>query len=128
VLATGVVLFFPFFLLLTLSSENAGVTNVTYFLYRGIADLIRNILLTNVPLKTFSMFRFIFFIFLVIFTANLLGLNPLFFATTAAFVFPLLLSGTYFIGINFLLVWQAGFTFVQFFIPSGLPVLIVPLI
>lgn len=104
-LASFGVLFFPvFFFFSSYRAVSLSALNIAQFGFHSCFSLIRSILLTNVPLKTFSMFKFVFYIFLVIFTANLFGLNPLFFSTTAAFIFPLLLSGTYYIGINFLLI------------------------
>jgi len=65
---------------------------------------------------------------LYILTANLLGLIPFSFATTAQLVVAFGLSFSLFIGVTLIGVIKHGLHFLSFFLPSGAPIALAPLL
>jgi ATP synthase subunit 6 len=66
--------------------------------------------------------------FLYILTANLIGLIPFSFAITAQLVIAFGLSFSLFIGITLIGIIRHGFKFFSFFLPSGAPLELAPLL
>src|SRR5260370_8477416 len=73
-------------------------------------------------------FPFIYSIFFYILIANLISNVPYSFAVTASGVVSLGLSLTIFIGVTILALSIHGIKFFSFFIPSGTPLALVPLL
>jgi F-type H+-transporting ATPase subunit a len=73
-------------------------------------------------------FPFIYSIFFFILIANLISNVPYSFAITASGVVSLGLSLTIFIGVTILALFKHGIKFFSFFIPSGTPLALVPLL
>jgi F-type H+-transporting ATPase subunit a len=73
-------------------------------------------------------FPFIYSIFFYILFANLISNVPYSFAVTASGVVSLVLSLTIFIGVTILALSIHGIKFFSFFIPSGTPLALVPLL
>jgi len=73
-------------------------------------------------------FPFIYSIFFFILIANLISNVPYSFAVTASGVVSLGLSLTIFIGVTILALIKHGIKFFSFFIPSGTPLALVPLL
>lgn len=67
-------------------------------------------------------------VFIYILTANLLGLIPFSFATTAQLVVAFGLSFSLFIGVTLIGVVKHGLHFLSFFLPSGAPIALAPLL
>lgn len=70
----------------------------------------------------------VFTSFLYILAGNLLGLIPFSFATTAQLVVAFGLSFSLFIGVTFIGVQKHGLHFLSFFLPSGAPIGLAPLL
>lgn len=73
-------------------------------------------------------FPFIYSIFFFILIANLISNVPYSFAITASGIVSLGLSLTIFIGVTILALFKHGIKFFSFFIPSGTPLALVPLL
>lgn len=73
-------------------------------------------------------FPFIYSIFWYILIANLISNVPYSFAVTASGIVSLGLSVTIFIGVTILAFYSHGWKFFAFFIPSGTPLTLVPLL
>lgn len=70
----------------------------------------------------------VFTTWLFILTANLIGLIPFSFATTAQLVVAFGLSFSLFIGVTLIGVIKHGLSFLSFFLPSGSPIWLAPLL
>ena len=70
----------------------------------------------------------IFTTWLYILTSNLLGLVPFSFATTSQLVLAFGLSFSLFIGVTLIGVLKHGVHFMSFFLPSGAPISLAPLL
>ena len=70
----------------------------------------------------------VFTSFLYILAGNLIGLIPFSFATTAQLVVAFALSFSLFIGVTFIGVKKHGLHFLSFFLPSGAPIGLAPLL
>lgn len=66
--------------------------------------------------------------FLYILTSNLIGLIPFSFATTAQLVLAFSMSFSLFIGVTLIGVQKHGLHFLSFFLPSGAPIWLAPLL
>nr|AZB86622.1 ATP synthase subunit 6 [Endoconidiophora resinifera]AZL93775.1 ATP synthase subunit 6 [Endoconidiophora resinifera]AZL93792.1 ATP synthase subunit 6 [Endoconidiophora resinifera]AZL93806.1 ATP synthase subunit 6 [Endoconidiophora resinifera] len=73
-------------------------------------------------------FPFIFALFIFILINNLLGLIPYSFASTSHFILTLSLSFTIVIGATILGLSKHGLKFFSLFVPSGVPLALVPLL
>ena len=70
----------------------------------------------------------VFTVFLYVLVANLLGLIPFSFATTAQLVIAFGLSFSLFIGVTLIGLSIHGLHFLSFFLPSGAPIALAPLL
>ena len=70
----------------------------------------------------------VFTAWLYILTANLIGLIPFSFATTAQLVVAFGLSFSLFIGVTLIGILKYGLHFLSFFLPSGAPIWLAPLL
>ena len=93
-------------------------------LYRFITSLVREQLGHN-GTKYISI---VFTVFVYILTANLLGLIPFSFATTAQLVVAFGLSFSLFIGVTLIGIIAHKLHFLSFFLPSGAPIALAPLL
>lgn len=97
----------------------------TESLYSFISNLVSEQLgPTNAP-KYVSI---VFTVFLYVLSANLLGLIPFSFATTAQLVVAFSLSFSLFIGVTLIGILKHKLHFLSFFLPSGAPIGLAPLL
>nr|YP_025788.1 ATP synthase F0 subunit 6 [Tupiella akineta]AAQ18747.1 ATP synthase F0 subunit 6 [Tupiella akineta] len=97
----------------------------TEMLYDFVSSLVHEQLgPTNAP-KYVSI---VFTVFLYVLVANLLGLIPFSFATTAQLVVAFSLSFSLFIGVTLIGVVKHKLHFLSFFLPSGAPIALAPLL
>lgn len=73
-------------------------------------------------------FPFIFGLFLFILVNNLIGLIPYSFASTSHFILTFFISFTVVLGATFLGLQKHGLEFFSFFVPSGCPLGLLPLL
>ncbi len=72
-------------------------------------------------------FPLIFTLFMFILFANLLGLIPYSFTTTSHIIVTFAMAIMVFIGVTLLGIITHGFRFLKFFVPSGVPIVMIPL-
>jgi len=92
--------------------------------FQSLNTMVREQIGTNMEIY----FPFIYSIFFYILIANLISNVPYSFAVTASGVVSLGLSLTIFIGVTILALSIHGIKFFSFFIPSGTPLALVPLL
>jgi F-type H+-transporting ATPase subunit a len=92
--------------------------------FQSLNSMVREQIGSNMEIY----FPFIYSIFFFILIANLISNVPYSFAITASGVVSLGLSLTIFIGVTILALFKHGIKFFSFFIPSGTPLALVPLL
>jgi F-type H+-transporting ATPase subunit a len=91
--------------------------------YEFVANMIRD----NVGTEGRRYFPFIFTLFMFILFGNLLGLLPYSFTFTSHIIVTGALALTVFIGVTMVGIFRHGLHFFSFFVPSGVPAVMMPL-
>lgn len=91
--------------------------------YEFIAGLLRD----NVGSEGRKYFPFVFTLFMFILFANMLGLLPYAFTTTSHIIVTFILAMVVFIGVTIVGLVRHGAHFFSFFVPSGVPMAVMPL-
>ena len=92
--------------------------------YTFIADMVRE----NAGHDAMRFFPFIFSVFMFIFFANMIGMFPYAFTVTSQIVVTFALAGVVFVGVTLTGFALHGFRFLKVFVPSGVPVVLLPLV
>ena len=93
-------------------------------LYGVVDNMTQEVLHENAP----TYFPFVLTLFLFILFCNVLGLIPYSFTVTSHIVVTLALALTVFIGATIIGFIRNGFGYLKLFMPSGVPVLLLPLV
>jgi len=93
-------------------------------MYEFVAEMVRS----NVGNEGRPYFSFIFTLFMFILFSNLIGLIPYSYTVTSQIVVTFAMALFIFIGVTIIAVVKHGFHFFSFFIPSGAPKALLPLI
>jgi F-type H+-transporting ATPase subunit a len=91
--------------------------------YEFIANMIRD----NVGRAGMKYFPFIFSLFLFILFGNLLGMIPYSFTFTSHIIVTFAMAFVVFLGVTVIGFVRHGFGFLKIFVPSGVPVFLLPL-
>ncbi|MCK5546087.1 MAG: F0F1 ATP synthase subunit A [Rhodospirillaceae bacterium] len=91
--------------------------------YEFIAGLLRD----NVGTEGRRFFPFVFTLFMFILFANMLGLMPYGFTITSHIIVTFVLAIVVFIGVTAVGIMRHGLKFFSYFIPSGVPAAVLPL-
>jgi F-type H+-transporting ATPase subunit a len=128
VMATGCVL-----ILLLYSMQRAALVptrlqSVSEIAYEFVANMVRQ----NAGDGGMKFFPVIFTIFMFILSMNLIGMIPLpklgAFTVTSHIIITFAMAAFVFIGVTLVGIFKHGFGFLKLFVPSGVPVLLLPLI
>ena len=92
--------------------------------YEFIANMIRD----NVGQAGRKYFGFIFTLFMFVFAGNLLGMMPYSFTYTSHIAVTFAMAAVVFIGVTVIGFMKHGLHFLSFFLPSGVPVVMAPLL
>jgi len=92
--------------------------------YEFVAKMVRD----NVGDAGQKYFPFVFTLFMFVLASNMLGMIPYAFAVTSHIIVTLMLAGTVFIGVTVIGFVTHGIGFLKFFVPSGIPKVLVPLL
>lgn len=103
----------------------SGWQLIVEFIYEFI---FFNVLSENVKKNGSLYFPFFFTVFSFIFFCNLIGLIPYSFTVTSHIVITLGFATVAFIGINIIGIQTHGFHALSFFLPSGAPIALAPLL
>ena len=98
--------------------------SVAESIYELVYDITHDVLHENA--RTY--FPFVLTLFVFILFANVLGLIPYSFTVTSHIIVTLALALTVFIGATLIGFWKHGFKYLKLFVPSGVPVLLLPLV
>jgi ATP synthase subunit 6 len=109
-----------------LASYNNGVATTYDFALRSLYQLVKSIVNENLYIHKQQYFTVVFFLFLTLMVANLVGMVPYSFTVTSSFVVTFFLALTHFVAINHLAAVRYGWKAMDLFLPSGAPLAIAP--
>ena len=92
--------------------------------YEFIANMIRD----NVGQEGRRYFPFIFTLFMFVLAGNMLGMLPYSFTYTSHIVVTFAMAGVVFVGVTLIGFAKHGMHFFSFFLPSGVPIAMAPLL
>jgi F-type H+-transporting ATPase subunit a len=98
--------------------------SVAEICYEFVENTIRN----TAGEEGMKFFPFVFAIFMFVLFANVLGLLPYAFAVTSHLVITATLAAIVFLTVIIYGLWRNGLRFFKLFVPSGIPIYILPLI
>jgi F-type H+-transporting ATPase subunit a len=115
------------FLFLTTSSRGlvpGRAQSVTEVLYEFVAGMLRD----AAGPAGMKFFPLVFALFTFILVANLLGMFPYFFTVTSHLIVTVALALIVFLVVIAYGFWKNGLRFLKLFVPSGVPVVLMPLV
>jgi F-type H+-transporting ATPase subunit a len=92
--------------------------------YEFVANMVRD----NVGTGGMKYFPFIFTLFMFVLALNMLGMLPYSFTVTSHIIVTFALAAFIFIGVTIIGFWKHGIGFLKFFVPSGVPFVMLPLL
>ncbi len=92
--------------------------------YEFVANMVRD----NVGTDGMKYFPFVFTLFMFVLTLNMLGMLPYSFTVTSHIIVTFALAAFIFLGVTLLGFWKHGIKFLKFFVPSGVPFVMLPLL
>jgi F-type H+-transporting ATPase subunit a len=92
--------------------------------YEFVANMVRE----TAGTEAMRFFPFVFTLFLFILALNLLGMIPYSFSVTSQIIITFALALTVFIGVTVIGFVKHGVGFLKFFVPSGVPMVLLPLL
>lgn len=92
--------------------------------YEFVANMVRD----NVGAAGQKYFPFVFSLFMFVLFCNMLGMIPYSFTVTSHIIVTFALAAAVFIGVTIIGFAKHGFGFLKFFVPSGVPVALLPLL
>jgi len=92
--------------------------------YEFVANMVRD----NVGTSGMKYFPFIFTLFMFVLVLNMLGMVPYSFTVTSHIIVTFALAAFIFIGVTLIGFWKHGIGFLKFFVPSGVPFVMLPLL
>lgn len=95
-------------MLVFLNMYNFNLTNNFDFILRNIYQLVQSVVRANLYIRKQQYFAVLFYLFLTLFVANLVGLLPYSFTVTSSFIVTLFISLLHFIGVNIVGASQHG--------------------
>lgn len=98
--------------------------SVAEITYEFVANMVRD----NVGSAGQKYFPFIFSLFMFVLFCNMLGMTPYSFTVTSHIIVTFALAAIVFIGVTIIGFAKHGLGFLKFFVPSGVPVALLPLL
>jgi ATP synthase subunit 6 len=109
-----------------LAVYNSNLNNNYDFISRTVYQLVKSIVKENLHIRKQQYFTVLFYLFVTLLFANLIGLLPYSFTITSSFVVTLFISLMHFTGVNIIGASQHGWELNNLFLPSGAPLAIMP--
>ena len=110
------------------SNKNGSTPSRLQVLIEMSYDFIANMVKDNVGNGGKPYFPFIFTLFLFILFGNVLGMVPYNFTYTSHIIVTFGLAGFVFIGVTIIGILKHGINFLKFFVPSGVPIALLPIL
>ncbi|MGI9379080.1 MAG: F0F1 ATP synthase subunit A [Methyloligellaceae bacterium] len=122
-----VVVIVGLFLFLSVKSRSlvpGRMQSVAEIMYEFVANMIRD----NVGTAGMKFFPFVFTLFMFVLGCNMIGMVPYSFTVTSHIIVTFALAAVVFIGVTIIGFVKHGIGFVKFFVPSGVPAPLLPLL
>ena len=110
------------------SKKNGSAPSRLQVLVEMSYDFIANMVKDNVGNGGKPYFPFIFTLFLFILFGNVLGMVPYNFTYTSHIIVTFGLAGFVFLGVTIIGILKHGINFLKFFVPSGVPIALLPIL
>lgn len=124
VIAAAVITLAALFAMRNGSLVPGRMQSVVELSYQFVANMVRD----NVGTEGMKYFPFIFTLFVFVLTLNMLGMVPYSFTVTSHIAVTFALAAFIFIGVTLIGFWKHGAGFLKFFVPSGVPFVMLPLL
>ena len=92
--------------------------------YEFVSNMVRD----NVGTDGMKYFPFVFTLFMFVLALNMLGMVPYSFTVTSHIIVTFALAAFIFLGVTLLGFWKHGVKFLKFFVPEGVPFVMLPLL
>jgi len=92
--------------------------------YEFVANMVRD----NVGTDGMKYFPFVFTLFMFVLVLNMLGMIPYTFTVTSHIIVTFALAAFIFLGVTLIGFWKHGVKFLKFFVPEGVPFVMLPLL
>jgi F-type H+-transporting ATPase subunit a len=124
VIAACLITLFTVFAMRRNSLVPTRLQSVAELSYEFVANMVRD----NVGTDGMKYFPFVFTLFMFVLALNMLGMIPFSFTVTSHIIVTFALAAFIFIGVTLIGFWKHGWKFLKFFVPSGVPFVMLPLL
>jgi len=124
VLAVGLILAF----LILSTGRRAIVPTRAQLMSEMLYEFVANMVRSSAGTAGMKFFPFVFSLFMFVLVANLFGMIPFFFTVTSHIIITFALAALVFAVVIIYGFWKNGLKFLKLFVPSGIPMYILPLV
>ena len=124
VLAVGLILAF----LILSTGRRAIVPTRAQLMSEMLYEFVANMVRSSAGNAGMKFFPFVFSLFMFVLVANLFGMIPFFFTVTSHIIITFALAALVFAVVIIYGFWKNGLKFLKLFVPSGIPMYILPLV
>jgi len=124
VIAAALITLFTLFAMRRGTLVPGRMQSVAEISYEFVANMVRD----NVGTEGMKYFPFVFTLFMFVLALNMLGMMPYSFTVTSHIIITFALAAFIFIGVTLIGFWKHGIKFLKFFVPSGVPFVMLPLL
>lgn len=110
------------------TQKRALVPNRVQLVSEMLYEFVANMVSDSAGKAGMKFFPFVFSLFMFVLVANLFGMVPFFFTVTSHIIVTFALAMLVFIVVVVYGFWKNGFGFLKLFVPSGVPMYILPLV
>jgi len=114
--------------LLTSTTRRALVPGRWQLMAEMSYEFVANMVKTTAGTEAMKFFPLVFSLFMFILIANLFGMFPYFFTVTSHIIITAALALLVFLTVIIYGFWRNGLKFLKLFVPSGIPIYILPLV
>jgi len=124
ILTTGLISVY----LLASTRKRAMIPNRFQVVSEMLYEFVANMVTGSAGKEGMKFFPFVFSLFMFILVANLFGMVPVFFTVTSHIIVTFALAMLVFLTVVIYGFWRNGPKFLKLFVPSGVPIYILPLV
>lgn len=110
------------------TQKRALVPNRVQLVSEMLYEFVANMVSDSAGKAGMKFFPFVFSLFMFVLVANLFGMVPFFFTVTSHIIVTFALAMLVFVVVVIYGFWKNGFGFLKLFVPSGVPMYILPLV
>lgn len=110
------------------TQKRAMVPNRVQLVSEMLYEFVANMVSSSAGKSGMKFFPFVFSLFMFVLVANLFGMIPFFFTVTSHIIVTFALALMVFLVVVIYGFWKNGLGFLKLFVPSGVPIYILPLV